>query len=507
MQRAANALAWSSRHASAFAYPIELPLAYILYATFQLGVAPQAISRSGAFAVLAALLAMALFTALTRDPHRAAVATAMLYVAVFCLNAPILLALWAPIAIALIALDHLRNRRVSWNRVNGIISTFATVLLIVILANAAAQGALARAVDGLRQGGGLPAADYSTPIDPAKPDIYVVVLDGYARPDTLEASFGYDDGPFLAQLRSRGFDVALDSHSNYTMTALTLASMLNMDYVADITELAAVGPDDPAYQGPYCHAINDNRVFSFLRGQGYEIVATGSGIEPVALRQADVYLDGGEYNSFEWLMARVSGARWLIQDIAPDWVADQMRSRVDTSLAEVQQIAQTASPRPRLVMSHVMFSHPPFVYGPNGEHLDVSASVGFDFDWPNAAGNTKAHGKYVGQVQYANAHVLTVVDSILGAARRPTVVVLMSDHGSRMFTPAGSEWMSPEANRNFFAALTPEHPNLFGQSPSPVNLFRLLFDAYLGQSLSTLENRYWVSSWEHPNDVIPQTEP
>jgi arylsulfatase A-like enzyme len=142
--------------------------------------------------------------------------------------------------------------------------------------------------------------------------------------------------------------------------------------------------------------------------------------------------------------------------------------------------------------------HPPLVYGPDGEHLRIDFSNAINIESDQA---TRA--AYVGQVAYVNSHVLPVLDALTTSSRRPTVVVLMSDHGSRLDTSAGSSVMSPEADRNFFAALTPGHRGLFGDSPTPVNLFPNLLNAYLGMNLPVLPDRSFTSSGDDPMNVTP----
>src|SRR5215211_254514 len=63
------------------------------------------------------------------------------------------------------------------------------------------------------------------------PDIYYIILDGYGRQDVLEEVYGYRNEEFLSYLRSRGFFVADEAHSNYIQTPLSLSSSLNFDYI------------------------------------------------------------------------------------------------------------------------------------------------------------------------------------------------------------------------------------------------------------------------------------
>ncbi len=74
------------------------------------------------------------------------------------------------------------------------------------------------------------------PADARHPMIFHIVLDGYGRGDTLDELYGLDNSDFIGWLEGHGFFVATKSRSNYTHTVLSLASMLNMEY---LDELAA----------------------------------------------------------------------------------------------------------------------------------------------------------------------------------------------------------------------------------------------------------------------------
>ena len=63
------------------------------------------------------------------------------------------------------------------------------------------------------------------------PDIYYIILDAYSGADVLDELYGLDNRPFLDSLRSKGFYVADDSHTNYTQTIFSVPSTLNFDYI------------------------------------------------------------------------------------------------------------------------------------------------------------------------------------------------------------------------------------------------------------------------------------
>ncbi len=59
-----------------------------------------------------------------------------------------------------------------------------------------------------------------------RPDIYYIVLDGYARADVLDGLYDFDNDDFISALESKGFVVPEQNHSNYPKTALSIASTL-----------------------------------------------------------------------------------------------------------------------------------------------------------------------------------------------------------------------------------------------------------------------------------------
>jgi hypothetical protein len=75
------------------------------------------------------------------------------------------------------------------------------------------------------------------PISPGTaklPDIYYIILDGYARSDAMRRLFDYDNSPFLESLERKGFYVARRSTANYCQTPLSPSSYLNMSYLNNI---------------------------------------------------------------------------------------------------------------------------------------------------------------------------------------------------------------------------------------------------------------------------------
>ncbi len=118
------------------------------------------------------------------------------------------------------------------------------------------------------------------------PNIYFIVLDGYAREDVMRELYGYDNTAFLRGLETAGFQVAHHARTNYCQTVLSLSSCLNLGYLDGLAR--DMGPD-AVDRTPLARAVDHNETTRFLRSQGYQIVAFASGYEGTAMTSADVY--------------------------------------------------------------------------------------------------------------------------------------------------------------------------------------------------------------------------
>ena len=67
-----------------------------------------------------------------------------------------------------------------------------------------------------------------------RPDVYYIILDGYSRADVIKNDLGYDNTPFLDQLRGLGFVIGSCSRSNYDATHTSITSSLNMEMLPTI---------------------------------------------------------------------------------------------------------------------------------------------------------------------------------------------------------------------------------------------------------------------------------
>ena len=478
-------------------------------------VSPYAAFRSLFVAVAAAAVLTVVLWAVTRKAARAGILVSALigllyskHFVEFAFDVQELAPVWVfvgwllAIALAIaLAVRFFRRRAAQWpaRRVNNALNWAAILYLGSTVAMGAISGKFAHAAGELEQGVPLAQAsdDAVTGADEAAPDIYVILLDGYPRADVLEEAFDFNNAPFLAALESRGFAVASESHSNYLWTRQSLTSMLHMSFVEDIPEFRAVlegrAPQNPDLRD----LVNQNPVFDLARENGYQVVATGYEFEELALRQADVYVDPGYLNEFEFKLLVSTFLGDVLAVVTPDLASAQHRDWINYQLESLPRIAAARADAPRLVLGHIPAPHQPTSFGPNGEPIVVPVSRFFYADSPLERGEPVAEfaEKYRDQLGYLNERFLEMIDGIIANSDQPPVVVLWADHGSAsrvdwvVTTPDEADPAAlRERTSTLFASLTPGRSGVFPNDISPAGIFRFLADSYLGTELGRAES-------------------
>ncbi|MDD5706656.1 MAG: hypothetical protein PHR35_12095 [Kiritimatiellae bacterium] len=331
--------------------------------------------------------------------------------------------------------------------------------------------------------------------DEQAPTIVHLVLDGYARDDVLRDLYGHDNSAFLDWLEAKGFRVLRRARSNYSQTALSIASTLNMRYLD-----AHLKPHrESADRAVLARLIGRSDVAARLRRRGYEIVAYPTGYCATDALEADIRWPSGTLAEFtmaclgrSWIGSLTAGGRAY---------ADHAR-RADTVLSTLP--AAVASPRPRYIYARLGAPHPPFVYDArgllppperftldDGSHLVNDAHL-------SAAAYREA---YLSQLCYLTSRVKTTIEELLRRCPRPLVIVLQSDHG-----PA-SQWNwhdltacnARERTAILCALYFPDRRyEALRADLTAVNLFRVVLGQYAGYRLPLLPDRVLLSTWRQP---------
>lgn len=311
----------------------------------------------------------------------------------------------------------------------------------------------------------------------SKPDIYLIISDEYAGKESLQTLFNHDNTPFEDALKQKGFTVLKNTTSNYNFTPFSIASMLSMNYLHNIGNVA----NEKNALTRALNTIDNNATVDVLKQHGYDIknysyfslagqpslteqslLTTREGLISGQTLFSRLYRDLGYH-----LMTTLRWKRFTKQITETDYRNNEllMQKTIDE--------AQRPSTSPKFVYTHLMMPHYPYFTDSTGKLNPVDKIT---------EGNQANMQLYLGYLKYTNGVLLQLVDKLQAAVPPNTVIMLMSDHGYREYPR--------EIDRRF------EFLNLnatYGLADSTlikssVNQFRRLFNSILGQNYPFLQD-------------------
>jgi len=305
------------------------------------------------------------------------------------------------------------------------------------------------------------------------PDIYYLVLDSYTSLDALRDAFGEPMAEFRAFLEARGFLVEPAARTAYRRTLLCLASRLNMDYPpASLTDW-----NDRINRNALARLVRDSAAPARLREAGYRIVNLSMlplGPEPARypLELALCFPSVRERLLAHSVLAfRIPGFMGRRRKAGPEALARSLLQPFE----DLEAVAVAPSDRPRLIVAHLMITHPPFVF-------DRAGGV-HGFALPARLAENR---HYTEQLHFATGRLMKTLETIL-AQGSPPVVILQGDHGYR-----GMRAPSPARTRQAASVLYAiRMPGLdvgrFRAHAQPVNTFRLVLNTLFDAGLPLLD--------------------
>jgi hypothetical protein len=345
-----------------------------------------------------------------------------------------------------------------------------------------------------------------------RPDIYYIILDGYARSDVMRVRYGFDNRDFLDRLRQAGFYVAEQSSANYMWTALSLASSLNMRVVQDLGLPLTFGSYPAIFADPIQHSL----VRYELERQGYSIVAMESGYLPTEVQDADYYFRAvpaearqnrasARLNSFETMLAHSSGGLAILDFLGRrvySWVGFRYEESYDTLRTIILEAfdnleAAVEIPGPKFVFAHIVAPHQPYLFGRGGEYLDP----GGPFTLIGGSGAVEDDTRavlYADQAHFITNRTESTIRRILELSTEPPVIIIQADHGPGI----GPDWQSRNAVELWHRlAILNLYYLPYGcdrylyPTMSPVNSFRLVLSCYFGLDYPLIEDKSFFSDW------------
>jgi len=333
------------------------------------------------------------------------------------------------------------------------------------------------------------------------PDIYYIILDGYASSATLGSLYNYSDNELIRFLKERGFYVASDSAANYSYTFLSLASSLNMSHLHRLSEMK--GLTSKFKKAPF-HITEYNAVVRILKSRGYRYIHFGSRYKLTNRnRLADVNVNCDPQDFDIWLGLLMKNTMLsIIEPYFPyEWFAD-IKTESKKCLCPFTEISTALSATgPKFVFMHILLPHPPFFFKRNGALLSERMLLDIDSSWDKE--------RYLEQLVFLNGKVKELIDRILSSTSRPPVIILQSDHGpaSEMNWDDPNDLALKERMTIINAYLLPEGgEKALYNTITPVNSFRVVFNHYFGAEFELMEDRSYFSTWNQPYRFIDVTD-
>ncbi|HUW45248.1 MAG TPA: sulfatase-like hydrolase/transferase [Dehalococcoidia bacterium] len=314
-------------------------------------------------------------------------------------------------------------------------------------------------------------ADNATELN-TLPDTYFIILDEYARPDTMKEYYDYDNSEFIDSLEDKGFFIANGSETRTPLTPLIIAQILNMDYL-----------DYEPWSDATYRKIAYSQVANFLKAQGYQYIVFGNNFatytwEKYVKDNVDFYLGYYGYNSssrvteFVHILWNTTMLRPFYYQLFGIQYEHSYRSQTLYMLEKLKALPELEGPK--FVFAHFICPHEPFVFGPEGEYI---APANWD--------NHEDKQFYLGQYIFISGEIEKVIDVLLEKSETPPIIILQSDHGLRPGYPVGNDEWHKIFNAMYLPGMDTE---MLYDNIAPVNTFRLIFNQYFGADYPLLED-------------------
>ncbi len=311
------------------------------------------------------------------------------------------------------------------------------------------------------------------------PDVYYIILDGYAGQKILQEDHHFDNSYFISELEKRGFYIARESRSNYLMTFLSLTSSLNMKHITFLGENGGELSKDRTI--PY-YLMDYNAVAKNFKSLGYQYLHFSSGWaatedNPFADKVYDVF----KLNEFQFVFLHSTPLRLLMPN--------ERAATINYEFEKLQEIPLEKSPK--FVFAHIEAPHPPYVFDKDGNIIANEMYDPSGEQWIDKEG-------YIGQLQYVNQKTIEMIDAILAQSEKDPIIVIHGDHG----VDTVLNWVdNPSKERldersyilNAYHLPNGGNKELY-PTISPVNTFRVIFNYYFNQDYELLEDTTYFSN-------------
>jgi hypothetical protein len=267
---------------------------------------------------------------------------------------------------------------------------------------------------------------------------------------------------------------------------LSLASTFNMEYLETLTPEISADTNSTSWLLPY---LKHSRVREMLASLGYKTIVFQTNHEGMTWEDADIIFQPSDISSalspFEGLLLRTTPLKaWI--DVNSQVVHlsenESDRNKILYTLEKLPEIPDIKGPK--FVFVHLVIPHPPFVFGPNGERIDIP----YDVDKGNIYTKEDYKRGYVAAVLYIDQRMQEIIPQLLEQSKVPPIIVIAGDHGPG---PIGGD---ENSLRNLNAYYLPGGSEFLYDHITPVNTFRVIFNTYFNGDYEMLPDKSYYSA-------------
>ncbi len=285
------------------------------------------------------------------------------------------------------------------------------------------------------------------------PDIYHIILDSHAGFFHKK----YSDENFKNALLKRGFCVYENFQSNYNTTSISLPSMLNMEYIANL-----VKPENGRYlpDMTYPYYAN-NRVFSIFKSLGYKFNIFIDAYFYSMLFKHNVNMHiSGRVNSLLRVLcfSSLAGIFYKKSQNLDDTLHHQIKN--------FQASGINRDENPSFSYMHILAPHWSYLCDENGILI------------PKKQQRNLQH--FLSYTKYVDKQVIKLIDSILKNKKKNSLIILHSDHGP-LDTHILMAMYLPEGDKDDFIST----------NSTLVNLYRCIFNKYFNTGYELCEDKIY----------------
>lgn len=331
------------------------------------------------------------------------------------------------------------------------------------------------------------------------PDVYHIILDGYARNDILKDLYDYDNSGFVADLEKMGFFVAEKARANYMHTYLSLPSTFNMNYLEILPEKYGKSPVDESVAK---NMMFNNQALLKFKSFGYKtinFVSDWDGTNENYL--TDVVFN--EERTFKTLGVNIPTSEsnmvflqtTLVSPLIQEVWEVALRRKTLSVFEKMPDVAYLEGKK--YILAHIMAPHPPYVFAEDGGEVN-------DVNLTNADEGIDRRHHYLNQLKFITKQATVMLKKIFNNSKSPPIIILQSDHGPASILGKREEWSfnyNQEAVKErasiLYAVFLPNgNYEGFSETMTPINTYGLLFNKYFGENNELFPDKTYYTSYD-----------